>query len=95
MESNTLQACRMSILFAVTGGIKIGENLEYLVAFRTFAMLKTSCEGAFINPYNKIFTTTYFNCLVLFLLKNLTSGRLFLLKLPVKYFCVISLLYLD
>lgn len=26
----------------------IGKNLEYLVAFVTFTMLKTFCEGAFI-----------------------------------------------
>lgn len=59
------------------------------VTFRTSAMLNTFCEGAFINPYSKIFTTTYFNCSVLSLLKNLTSDRLSVLKLPVKYFHVI------
>lgn len=52
-------------------------------------MLNTFCEGAFINPYSKIFTTTYFNCSVLSLLKILTSDRLSVLKLPVKYFYVI------
>lgn len=71
MESNALQACRMSILYAVTGGKKaIGKNCECLVAFRTFAMLKTFCEGAFINPYSKIFSTAYLNCLVQSLLKK-------------------------
>lgn len=59
MESNAFQAYRMSILNAVTEETKaIGKNLECLVAFRTFAMLKTFCEGAFINPYSKIFATT-------------------------------------
>lgn len=88
MESNALQACRMSILYAVTGGKKaIGKNRERLVAFRTFAMLKTFCEGAFINPYSKIFTTTYLNCLVQSLLKNPTSDGLFVLKLSQVFLC--------
>lgn len=96
LESNILQASIMSILYAVTWGKKAkGKNFEYLAAFRTAAMLKIFCEGAFINPYSKIFTTPYFNCLVRSLLKNLTSDGLFVLKLSIKYFYVISFLYLD